>query len=94
MNRSNALKIEQFNDLQNYIHTTIKQIAKEILNGNIDLKPYYSGKSKETPCQYCKYHGICQFDTACSGNEYKYIPNEDKETVIEKLKKHRNLQIM
>lgn len=87
MNRSNAIKKEQFLDLQNYIHTTIKQIAKEILSGNIDLKPYYSIKKKSTPCEYCKYHDICQFDTACRGNEYQYIPNQDKETILAKIKK-------
>ena len=84
---SSAISKEQFEELQHYIHQTIKQIAKEILSGKIDIHPYYSEKKKTSPCEYCKYHAICQFDPALPGNCYQYIPNQDKEILLEKLKK-------
>ena len=85
--RSSVITQEQFQDLQRYIHITIQQIAKEMLSGRIDVKPYYSDKKKQTPCQFCQYHAICQFDTTCPGNEYQFIPNQDKEIVFERMKK-------
>lgn len=39
----------------------IKQISEEILQGNIEVKPYYNASTK-TPCEYCKYKSICRFD--------------------------------
>ena len=32
---------EEFKKLQKHIDKTIKEISKEIFNGNIELKPYY-----------------------------------------------------
>lgn len=75
---------EQFEILQKYIIKTIKNISKEILSGKIDIVPYY--KNKKTPCEYCEYKSICQFDKNKFGNEYNYVPDFSKEEIWEKLK--------
>lgn len=82
--RSSAVTKEQFNNLQKYTNKIIKQIAKEILSGNIDIKPSYNTKNKKTPCEYCKYKSICNFDPNC--NSYYYIQNKDKEEILEEIK--------
>ena len=64
---------EEFKILQDYIYKTIKQISKEILKGNIDIKPY--NKKGEKPCEYCPYKAVCGFNTDVAGNKYNYIPN-------------------
>ena len=76
---------EQFEILQKYITKLIKDISKDILNGNIDIKPYY--KDKKTPCEYCEYKGICQFDKNKLDNEYSYVPNYGKDDIWEELKR-------
>lgn len=38
--KTSGVNKEEFEILQNYIYRTIKQIAKEILTGNISIKPY------------------------------------------------------
>lgn len=81
--RSSVLEKEQFNVLQRYILKVIKNISKEILSGNIDIKPYY--KNKKTPCEFCSYRSICQFDTQKLHMEYNYIPNLSKEEALEKI---------
>lgn len=83
--KTNGVDQEEFEILQQYIHQTIKQIAKEILSGKIDLKPYY--KKGETPCQYCTYQAICGFNPNQSNNGYSYIENKTKEDIILKMKK-------
>ena len=80
---SSAVSKEQFELLQKYIVKTIKDISKEILSGNIDIKPYY--KNKQTYCEYCTYKAICGFDKNKLGNDYNYISKIDKETAFEKI---------
>lgn len=83
--KTTGLKKEEFKSLQKHIMKTIKDISKEVLSGNIDIKPYY--KNKSTPCEFCAYKSICQFDKGKFGNSYKYIPNLTKEEVLEKIEK-------
>jgi len=82
---SSTVTKEQFEILQKYITKTIKDISKEILKGKIDIKPYY--KNKKTPCEYCEYKSICQFDKNKFCNEYNYIPELSKEEVWETFEK-------
>lgn len=71
---------EEFKVLQDYIYKTIKDISKEILKGQIDLKPY--NKKGKTPCEYCSYKAICGFNTKNCNNKYNYIPNKSADDVI------------
>ena len=82
--KTNGVNKEEFEILQNYIYRTIKQIAKEILTGNINIKPY-NEKGKK-PCDYCSYKAICGFDTRICGNNYNYIDKKSKDDIIRKMK--------
>lgn len=75
---------EQFKILQDYIYKTIKEIAKEILGGNIEVKPFNRGG--KTPCEYCNYQSICGFDTKNCENTYNYIDNKSKDDIITNMK--------
>ena len=66
------------------MYIVIKQISKEILSGNIDLKPYY--KDKKTPCKYCDYKSICGFNMGGCENSYNYIDKKSKEEILTKIK--------
>lgn len=83
--RSNAITKEQFTSLQKTVNKVIKQIAKEILEGNIEIKPSYSKKTKVDACKYCEYKSICGFDPNI--NNYSYIENKIKEEVLERITK-------
>ena len=69
---TNGVSKEEFKVLQDYINITIKQIAKEIFNGNIEIKPY--NKKGKTPCEYCEYKAICGFNPQNKDNNYNYVP--------------------
>ena len=75
--------VNVYNDLELEI---IKQISEEILQGNIEVKPYYNASTKKTPCEYCKYKSICRFDENTKSNEYKYISKLNKDAVLEMIK--------
>ena len=77
--KSNIATKEEFEKLQKYVNDTIKEIGKEILNGNIELKPYY--KNKATPCKYCTYKKLCGFNSGIFPTEYNYINKKTKEDI-------------
>ncbi len=82
---TNGVSKEEFKILQDYIDYIIKQIAKEIFSGKIEIKPYY--KNGKTPCEFCNYKTICGFDTKQNKNSYRYIEKEAKEEILQKMKK-------
>lgn len=85
--KTNGVNKEEFEILQNYIYKTIKQISKEILSGNIALKPY--NKSGKTPCEYCSYKAICGFNPQLCGNNYNYVEKKSKDDIIRKMEEYR-----
>lgn len=82
--KTSGVNKEEFKILQDYIYKTIKEISKEILKGNISIKPYY--KKGKTPCKYCNYKSICGFNPKMCGNNYNYIDKKTKDDIILKMK--------
>ena len=81
---TSGVNAEEFKILQQYINKIVKQISKEILSGNIDLKPY--NKKGKTPCEYCEYKSICGFNTRLCKNDYNYIDKKSKDEILNKMK--------
>ncbi len=84
--KTSGVSRKQFNYLQKYMNVIIKQIAEEILSGNINIHPYY--KKKKTPCEYCEYRAICGFNTGMPNNKYNYISEMGKEEVLEMIREN------
>ena len=75
---------EEFKVLQDYIFKRIKEISKEILEGNIDIKPYK--KNQKTQCKYCTYHSICGFNSKYENACYRYIDNKSSDDILKLMK--------
>ena len=84
-NKPNVITKSQFENLQKYTGKIIKQISNEIFSGNINIKPYYKIKQGKTPCEYCKYKTICNFNSGICKKEYNYIGNEGKDYILDNL---------
>ena len=82
--KSNAITKEEFTRLQKTAEKVIKQISKEILEGNIDIKPVYYKKNKVNACMYCEYRSICRFNPKI--HNYLYIENKSKDEILEQIK--------
>lgn len=62
---------EEFDSLQEAVKQKVKEACKELLDGKIDAHPM---KTKErSACTYCRYKGICMFDTMFEGCSYNII---------------------
>ncbi len=79
--RSNSSVIteEQWEQLRNYVRHTIREIGTGITNGRVDIRPYRMGT--RTPCSFCPYKPVCQFDPLFEGNEFAALETRDKEEV-------------
>lgn len=93
MNKDNSLSKsssvatnEEFNLLRKYVKETIVNLCEEMLEGNIGIKPYKK-KDSSTPCRFCEYSPICQFDTTVDGNGYRFINDKSDDEVWELIKK-------
>ena len=76
--RSSVATKEQFDMLLNHVKENLISTCEEMLSGEINIKPYK--KKDATPCAYCEYTAICQFDPALKENTYKIIKDKkDKE---------------
>ena len=82
--KTSGVNKEEFEILQKYIYKTIKEISKEILTGNISIKPY--NKKGKKPCDYCSYKAICGFNPRLKGNCYNYIEKKSKDDIILKMR--------
>ena len=76
---------EEFENLQKTVKKTIKQISKEILSGDISIKPY--NYNQKTGCDYCSYKSICMFNPNIKGNEYNYIKRKTNDEIWEIVEK-------
>lgn len=85
--KSNTIDSVEFKILQKQINRILKQISKEILTGRIEPNPVYISKKKTTPCLYCNYKSICGFNPEFKENNYKYVPNLNKNDILNNLKK-------
>jgi ATP-dependent helicase/nuclease subunit B len=59
---SKLYSTDQFNLLGQFMSRKMKDIGKQILDGNVSVNPYSS--AGKTPCEYCPYSAVCGF----SGN--------------------------
>ena len=58
--KTSGADYKQFRMLREYTRKLLKDLCKEIVNGNVEISPY---KQKDTTaCKYCKFLSICQFD--------------------------------
>ena len=84
--KSKTLKREEFEKIQLYSKKIIKQIAREILNGDINIRPYYNTNGKKTACKWCNFKSICQFNTKFKNNNYNFIQNKNRDENLEIIK--------
>ena len=76
---------QQFAELEKHIIDTIKHLGEEILSGKISTKPYLlNGKS---PCDYCAYHTVCQFNEEMPDNCYENLEKLSKDQIWEAIEK-------
>jgi len=76
---------EQWGTLRKSVRTIIGRIGEDIQSGKVAIEPYRLGA--KSPCQYCDYKAVCQFDSMFEGNEYVKLSKPTKEEIWQQLEK-------
>ncbi|MDP4092072.1 MAG: helicase-exonuclease AddAB subunit AddB [Bacillota bacterium] len=84
LGKSSAATAEQFSLLRKHVRKLLAGIVKEMMGGNVEIKPYR--KKNETPCSYCSYTSVCQFDPSLKDNKYKVMNDLKDENVWESMR--------
>ncbi|MEL7624436.1 MAG: PD-(D/E)XK nuclease family protein [Clostridiales bacterium] len=81
---SKLLTDEGFRLLGGYSRRLLNKAGKRIMEGDISLSPYQTGK--KNACVYCPYGSVCRFDPTVPGHSYRYLPALQDQAVLHKLK--------
>lgn len=83
---SSAATAEQFKLLRGHVRQLLINTVVEILKGNVSIRPYR--KKRITPCSYCPYSSVCQFDPGLKDNNYRILNDINNEDVWKSLKEN------
>ncbi|WP_127533004.1 helicase-exonuclease AddAB subunit AddB [Paenibacillus kobensis] len=76
---SSVLPQEGWEQLRHTVRRTIGRIGGAIGCGAVSISPYRLGG--KSPCTFCSYKPVCQFDPLFDGNEYVKLPKLGKDDV-------------
>lgn len=76
---ASVVSYEQWDQLRQFVRSKIKQIGQDISCGVVSIEPYQLGD--RTPCQFCDYKAVCQFDPMIEGNQYRKLSKTSDEEI-------------
>ncbi len=79
--RSSIMSTGDLSVVSTYVSKKIKQLGKEILEGDISTNPYEKGT--EQACTYCPYQKVCGFDLNMPGCGYRTLKSMSNEQVMD-----------
>lgn len=79
--KSKVIDREHLEAGRRFIETQIKQASSAILSGDISINPYR--RSNQTPCTFCSFRSLCQFDPALPTNSYRDLKKLSDDQVID-----------
>jgi ATP-dependent helicase/nuclease subunit B len=81
--KSSVVSETDFAYLRQHIRQLFQMIGIQIVNGVVDIAPY---KMKEqTPCEFCSFKSVCQFDESFQGNRYRLLAPKDNQAIMKKI---------
>lgn len=78
-----VVKEEQLNALMDYAWDELKTSSQSMYEGDIAIDPF--DYHERTPCTFCEYRSVCQFDQSL-GNDYRKLDSLSEKEVLERLK--------
>ncbi|MFA9424536.1 MAG: PD-(D/E)XK nuclease family protein, partial [Sedimentibacter sp.] len=79
---SKTLTSKEYKALLNKTDQVAKEIAGRIIKGDINIRPYKKDTGDKTPCSYCDFRGVCQFDPSVDENSYRIIKKLKKDDIL------------
>ncbi|MBM7586469.1 ATP-dependent helicase/nuclease subunit B [Bacillus pakistanensis] len=87
--RSKAANQKDFQLMRQHVRKLFEQSGNDIISGKTEISPY---KHKDrTPCQFCSYRPVCQFDSSLEENDFRIITSEKQSELFEKMRKEEDM---
>lgn len=83
-NSTDVITSDDLQLLLNYVRTKVGELADQIIDGSIDVRPYRLGT--ETPCPNCEYNTVCRFQVGVGANRYLHVAKTDRKIILEQLR--------
>ncbi len=75
---------EEFSLLQKHVRHTYEDAGNKMIDGDVGITPY---KLKDrTPCTFCSFKSVCQFDQSLEDNQYRNLPDKKQKEVLDILR--------
>jgi len=71
---------EEFASLLKHVEKKLVETACRIMGGDIEISPYTM--DKVTPCGYCQFTAVCQFDNLLPENEYRKLVKPEDDAIF------------
>ena len=83
--QSKTVNKEDMETIRHFVRHKHQKAGNGILDGDTQITPY---KVKDdTPCQFCSYRSICQFDPADPNQSYRKLPALSSDKAVELIRK-------
>jgi ATP-dependent helicase/nuclease subunit B len=80
---------KEFEEVSQYLHHLYIKTGNAITDGDVAISPY---KLKDrTPCTFCSYKSVCQFDESMEENKYRILVPHSKDQALQLMKKEVEL---
>ncbi|MEI5906484.1 helicase-exonuclease AddAB subunit AddB [Bacillus spongiae] len=78
--RSKVASSQDFDVMRKYVRNKYRESGQQIITGNVEITPYKL--NDRTPCQFCSYRSVCQFDQSLKDNDYKVLTPQKNDEII------------
>jgi ATP-dependent helicase/nuclease subunit B len=87
---SSVLSEEDFEYLLSHVDNLLRKVSHELVGGKVKIEPYKI--QNQTPCSFCPYLSICQFDRQLPGNTYRNLPPLKNNEAIRKIRAEQEVE--
>lgn len=75
---------EDFSLLNHHVRKVYQESGDRMVDGDVGITPY---KMKEkTPCTFCSFKSVCQFDQSLEENQFRNLPQKKQNDVLDLLR--------
>ncbi|WP_239256123.1 helicase-exonuclease AddAB subunit AddB [Listeria ilorinensis] len=81
--RSKTATKKEFEQMRHYVRKKYQEAGNRIITGQVSINPYKL--REQTPCTFCPFRSVCQFDPASGHDHYRFLANEPAKEVLKKI---------
>lgn len=87
--KSKVASINEFDELRKYVRGLYQKTGDAIIDGQVEIAPFKL--RDKTPCTFCAYKSVCQFDESIENNRYRILAPQSNDTIFELIRKEADV---